>query len=196
VTNGKTKAAHGATFAGMALVVSLVTGCSSPDPLLYRISPVDGVVRSSAAKVIMLERVEIARYLDRSQIVGPSESYRLDVKSNDWWGEPLGAMLQRVLRQELAQRLPQSVVVTERGGIAASADATIDVDVQRLDADPSGTVVLQAQASVSLKGSRTPVLRSFRFSVPAASGTATEVAAISTAVGQLADGLALMLIGR
>jgi uncharacterized protein len=195
VTHGQTKPARAAAFCGLALMI-LLAACSSPDPVLYTINPVDGAIRAAAPKVVMLERIEVARYLERSQIVHSSEGYRLDVKSNDWWGEPLGAMLQRVLRQELAQRLPQSAVVTERGGISASPDATIDIDVQRLEADPAGSVVLQAQASVSLKGSRAPAVRSFHFSVPAAAGTPAEVAAISGAVGQLADGLASMLTAR
>jgi hypothetical protein len=189
-----TKRVRAALLGVLGLAVSLAA-CSSPDPVLYTIAPVDGPVRSGAPKVIMLERVEVARYLDRSGIVRSSESYRVEVKSNDWWGEPLGGMLLRVLRQELAQRLPQSAVLTERGGVSASADATVDIDVQRLDADASGNIVLQAQASVTLKGSRTPGLRSFRLSVPSQPGTSAEVAAISTAVGQLADGLAAMLAG-
>ena len=189
------KTVRRALLGALGLAVSLV-GCSSPDPVLYTIAPVDGAVRPAAPKIIVLERVAVARYLDRSQIVRSSEVYRLDVKSNDWWGEPLGGMLLRVLRQELAQRLPQSSVLSESGAVSAVADATVDVDVQRLDADPAGNIILQAQASVSLKGVRAPVLRSFRFSVPSAPGTPAEIAAISAAVGQLADGLASMLAGR
>ena len=41
----------------------------------------------------MLRQIGLARYLERSQIVRSSENYRLDVMANDWWGEPLGAML-------------------------------------------------------------------------------------------------------
>jgi uncharacterized lipoprotein YmbA len=190
-----TTASRRAVVSALGLAV-LLAGCSSPDPVLYTIAPVDGAVRVVAPKVIVLERVAIARYLDRSGIVRSPETYRLDVKLNDWWGEPLGAMLLRILRQELAQRLPQSSVLSESGAVSVTADATVDVDVQRLDPDPAGNVILQAQASVSLKGVRTPVLRSFRFSVPSAPGTPAEVAAISAAVGQLADGLASMLTGR
>ena len=68
--------------------------------------------------------------------------------------------------------------------------------MQRLDEDTSGNVVLQAQASVSFKGRTGPVLRSFRFVTPPAAGVQGEVTAISTALGQLADGLASMLVGR
>ena len=138
--------------------------------------------------------MQVANYLDRLQIVRSSEDYRVDLKSNDWWGEALASMLRRMVQQELAQRLPQSAVLSETGAVSASADATIDIEFQRLDEDRSGNVVLQAQASVSFKGSRAPTLRSFRFSVPSPSPDVRgEVSAISTAVGQLADALATML---
>jgi uncharacterized protein len=179
-----------------ALALNMALGaCSSPDPALYTIAPVEGTTKAGAPQIVVIERVVIAKYLDRSQIVQSSEDYRVDLKANDWWAEPLGTMLRRVLRQELALRLPRSSVLSETGAVSATPDATIDVDFQRLDANKSGSVVLQAQASVSFKNSKVPVLRSFNFTVPSATpGVAGEVPAISTAVGQLADGLASMLL--
>jgi len=175
--------------------VAALAACSSPDPALYTIAPVTGSAQSRGPKVIVLQQIATARYLERSQIVRSSENYRLDVMSNDWWGEPLSAMLSRVLTEELGQRLPQSVVLGENGAVTASPDATIELNLQRLDEDTAGNLVLQAQASVSYKGRGAPVLRSFRFAVtPPASGVPGEVTAISTALGQLADGIASMLV--
>lgn len=180
----------------MSLVAPLA-GCSSPDPVLYTIAPAAGTVQVAGPPIVLLDRIEIPRYLDRSQIVQSSADYRIDVKSNDWWGEPVSPMLRRILRQELTQRLPRSTVLSESGAVSATPDATIDLDLQRLDQDASGSVVLEAEASLTLKGRKQPILRSFRFSVPSTQRTsAGEVAAISAAVGQLADGLAAMLAGR
>ena len=180
----------------LALAAALAS-CSSPSPVLYTIAPVQGPVQTAAPKVIALQQISTARYLERSEIVRSSENYRLDVMSNDWWGEPLAAMLSRVLVEELGQRLPQSTVIGETGAISASPDATIALNVQRLDEDASGNLVLQAQASLNFKGRTAPALRNFRFVVPPREpGIQGEVSAISTAVGQLADGLASMLVGR
>jgi uncharacterized protein len=177
--------------------LAAIAACSSPNPVLYTIAPATGSPQSGGPKVVALQQISIPRYLERSQIVASSENYRLDVMSNDWWGEPLGSMLSRVLVEELGQRLPQSTVIGESGAVTASPDATIELNVQRLDEDASGNLLLQAQASVNFKGRGTPSLRSFRFSVPPpAPGVPGEVTAISTAVGQLADGLASMLVGR
>jgi hypothetical protein len=102
-----------------------------------------------------------------------------------------------VLIEELGQHLPQSTVIGESGAVSASPDATIKLNVQRLVEDGFGNLVLQAQASVSFKGRPASVLRSFRFlATPPQAGTPGEVNAISTAFGQLADGLASVLVGR
>ena len=191
-----TRSACAALFGALALATGLAA-CSSPDPALYTIAPAAGAARIAGLGVILLDRVDIPRYLDRSQIVKSSEDYRLDVKSNDWWGEPLAPMLRRILRQELSQRLPQSTILSETGAVSALPDATIDLDVLRLDEDTNGNVVLQAQVSLTLKGRKVPVVRSFQYKVPSTAPTsAGEVAAISTAVGQLADGLTVMLAER
>ena len=185
---------NGAKLPILALAAAL-TACSSPSPVLYTIAPLPGRVQAGGPKVIALQQISMARFLERSEIVRSSENYRLDVMSNDWWGEPLGAMLSRVLVEELGQRLPQSTVFAESGAVSASPDATIELNLQRLDEDAAGDLVLQAQASVSFKGRPGQALRNFRFVVtPPAAGIQGEVTAISMAVGQLADGISSMLV--
>jgi len=179
------------------LLLSLMglAGCStSPNPSLYTIAPVRGTEQSSTPKVVVLQQIGIARYLDRTPIVRSSEGYRLDVMANDWWGEPLTAMLARVLVEELGQRMPQSTVLNEGGAVSAKPDVTIELNIQRLDRDSSGALLLAAQASLSFPRQTAPVLRSFRFTVPVTGGdTAAQVAAASAAVGQLADGLVALM---
>ena len=186
-------ARHGYRLVALALA-AVLAACTSPNPVLYTIAPVSGAEKSEGPKVILLQQIGLARYLERSQIVRSSENYRLEIMSDDWWGEPLSAMLSRILVGELGQRLPQSVVISENGAVSASPDATIALNMQRLDEDAAGSLVLQAQASVSFKGRGAPTLQSFRFVVPPpAPGVPGEVAAISTAVSELADGLAAIV---
>ena len=179
-------------------LLAALAACSSPSPELYTIAPVPGVQQGASPKVIVLQQIGLERYLERLQIVRSSEDYKLDVMANDWWGEPLGAMLSRVLIDELQQRLPHSVVISEVGAVSAPADATVTLNIQRMDKDAGGNLILSAQAGIIFKGrAATPAIRNFRFSVtPDSSRIPGEVAAISTAVGQLADGLAAMLVAR
>ena len=176
------------------LFATALAACSSPDPALYNLAAAPGAVSVGGPRVVLLHQVSLARYLERSQIVRSSENYRLQVMENDWWGEPLGAMLGRVLAEELGQRLPQTTILSETGAVSARANATIEVNIERLDEDAAGSLILQAQAAVRYTGQTQPTLRSFRFSVPPhAAGISGEVAAISVAVGKLADGIAPML---
>jgi uncharacterized protein len=188
---------HGLTKVVTAALLAALAGCSSPNPNLYTIAPVSAATVTGAPRAIAVRQIGLARYLERSQIVRSSENYRLDVMANDWWGEPLGAMLGRVLVEELSQRLPQSIVFAETGAVSVPPDATVELNVSRLDENAAGTLVMQAQAAVTttVKGHDAPVTRSFRLEIPPSdSGVGGQVAAISVAVGQLADGLATMLV--
>src|SRR6059058_3138553 len=71
--------------------------------------------------VVQLREIGLARYLDRREIVRSSDGNRLELARNDWWGEPLGGLLARVLVVGLSQRLPQSNIYSE--GSAISGDA-------------------------------------------------------------------------
>jgi len=170
------------------LAVSLLASCASPNPALYTLDVPPGPVRRGGPRVVELRAVGLARYLERSQIVRSTENYRLDVLPNDWWGEPLDAMLGRVLVRALARRLPGSTVYVENGAISAEPDATVQVNVQRLDQDSGGAVRLVAQFAVVRRTSDT---RSAAIAEPVrGAGTAGLVAAMSAAVGQLADRIA------
>ena len=184
----------GPALTAIAMLAVLV-GCSSPNPVLYTIAPVEGTAQPRGPGIVELQQIGLARYLERSEIVRSSENYRLAVMSNDWWGEPLPAMLSRILIEELSQRLPRSTVLSSSGAVSVTPDATIELNVQRLDEDAAGRLVLLAQASVDFKGRGAPSVRSFRISeTPPTPDVTGEVAAISTAVGQLADGLASMVV--
>lgn len=189
---------RGAWLPGLTLLVTIIllTGCgSSPNPVMFTIEPVPGVQHSGGTRTIVLEQIGLARYLERSQIVQSSEYYRLNILANDWWGEPLGDMLSRILVAELQQRLAPAVVVNETGSVSATAGATVSVNIQRLDEDARGMLVLEAQFGVTFHGRSTPVLRSVRFvAAPPVQGVAGEVAAISTAVGQLSDAIAAAVV--
>jgi uncharacterized lipoprotein YmbA len=163
--------------------------------VLYTLAPVPGTPQPGGPKVVALRDIGLARYLERSQIVRSSENYQLDVQANDWWGESLGAMIGRILQEELSQRLPGTSVFGENGAIAAEADATVEVNIQRLDADRRGLVILVGQIGVtSTKKRHAPNTRAVRFSVqPPTPDLRGEIAAMSTAVGQLADTIAGML---
>jgi len=180
---------------GSLAVPLLVAGCgSSPNPVYYTVVTRPGPTFPSGPKVVLLKDIGLASYLDRREIVRSSEGYKLDVMSNDWWGESLGAMLGRVLVVELSQRLPNSTVYGESGAISADHNASVGVNIQRLDADKAGMLILAAQAAVEFNRPRRLAARNYAISKPLPTrDIAGLVAAISDAVGELADGIAALL---
>jgi hypothetical protein len=181
-----------------ALAVAAVVSCGSPNPVLYTLSVVPAATRAGGPAVVSIREVSIARYLERPQIVRSADGNRLDVRANEWWGEPLAPMLTRVLAEDLSQRLPNSVVFGENGAINSTADVVVAVNVERMDAAPPQSVALVAHTAVIFtNGKGRPILRTVRLETPAPTGdTVGAVAAMSAAVGQLADGIADLLTTR
>lgn len=168
-----------------------LASCASPSPSLYTLDIPPGQVRRGGPKAIELRAIGLARYLERPQIVRSSENFRLDVLPNDWWGEPLDAMIGRVLARALSQRLPGGTVYLENSAISTEPGATVQVNVQRLDRDSSGSVTLIAQFAVH-RGAG--AAQGVTFQVPVRDATAAGlVAAMSDAIGLLADRIAAAL---
>lgn len=185
-------------FASLALPLLAplaLTACGgSPNPNYYTIATRTGPTFPSGPKIVMLKDIGLASYLDRREIVRSSEGYKLDVMSNDWWGEPVGGMLGRVLVVELSQRLPNNTVYGESGAINTDPNASVGVNLQRLDADKAGALVLLAQVAVEFNRPRRTAARTFTISKPLATRDIPGlVAAISDAMGELADGIAALL---
>ncbi|MDP1753270.1 MAG: PqiC family protein [Reyranella sp.] len=176
-------------------VPALVGACgASPDPVLYTVAVRSGPSFPAGPRVVQLRDIGLASYLDRKEIVRSSEDYKLGVMANNWWGEPLGSLLGRVLVVELSQRLPNSKIYSESGAINADPNAVVGINIQRLDTDKAGTLVLLAQAAVEFNRPRRSASRNFTISrQPPTPDVTGQVAAISDAVGELADGVASLL---
>ena len=180
------------TFASCFTVCIFLTACSSPDPTYYTLQTVAGTPVNGLPATIEVRRPGLAGYLDRSDIVLKSESYKLSLNSQKQWAEPLGDMIGRVLTQDLSQRLPGKSVFTQSGAITADADMRVEVDIQAFDADGTGDVVLTAQVAVERGITHHPLSTrhvSLRAPINAA-GEAAQVAAMSGLLGTLSDRIA------
>jgi len=175
-------------------LVALLAGCqASPSPTLYTLAAVPGAVVTTRPLAVELRRVGLAGYLDRPELVRGTVQYRLVASETDRWGEPLGRMIDRVLTEDLVERLPGSAVFVEAGAISTRADTVLEMDIQRCDADPDGTLVLLAQVAIRPDG-RAARAQTLRFTRSVAGpGGAAHAAAISQALGALADAVGGML---
>jgi len=177
---------------GMALA-ALAACSTSPPPTLYTLAPRPGTAIGRPAPAVALRTVEIAKYLDRPQIVRHRSEYEFTVSDLERWGEGLADMATRVLAADLAQRLPASAITLAASPVTASGAATLAVDVARFDPDPDGTVVLVARWGIR-RGERFGAVQLTRIEVkPASHTTADLVAAMSDALARLSDILAQAL---
>ena len=174
----------------LLMLAAVPAACASPDPALYTLVAVPGTQRSGTQRVIELRKIALADYLTRMQIVRSSGDVRLDVLDDASWGERFDPMLTRILVQNLTERLPGTLVLARNGAIVDSPTSYIDINIQRLDADRSGTVILLAQIAIT---GRNAGMRSVRVAAPSqSSDTADLVSAMSTVTAQLADAIAEM----
>ena len=186
---------------GLAVAASLLLlSCSSPEPRFFTLVATPGTaalgtVAPGGPRTVMLRRPGIPGYLDRPDIVRTGGDYQIRFAFGERWGEPFGDLVGRILAEDLSRRLPGSSVYTEAGAISADPEVTLEVDFQRFDADPSGTVVLLVQWSAEQgRGNPGGPPVTNRITVTPASGsTGDVVAAMSTALGQEADTMAAAL---
>lgn len=180
---------------GLLALAAAPAGCASPNPDLLTLDAVPGAVRAGGPRTVLLQDVALAPYLDRKAIVRSSQDYHIEVATNDWWGEPFGAMLGRVLAAEIEQRLPATTVFTEASAVSVAQDATVAINVTRFDEAMDGSVVLVAQIGVTFtQKARRGVTQGLRFTAPVSGKDVTaQAAAMSVVLGQLADSLAQAL---
>lgn len=173
------------------LACGALAGCSSPPARYYRLIPLAGPVFHTDSKSIRVRDISVPGYLEGSGVAEPSGAYEFTASANDLWAGPLPGMLQSVLVQNLAQRLPQMTVTGSNGSIGTPADLTVEVNVLRFDPDASGRVTLIAQAAVKQADGRFLFTRTLQASaMPAGMDVSSMMAAMSRLWAGLADALA------
>ena len=178
----------------MALPLAAAACGSSPEPGLYTLAVRNGATLPKGPRIVQVRDIGLPGYLDRKEIVRSTEDYKLDVRANSWWGEPMGGMLGRTIVLELTQRLPNSKVYSEAGSITLDPNAVVGIDIQRFDADRAGNVILLAQVAIQFNRPTRQATRNFSITRPVPTqDTPGHVAAMSDALGELSDGIAQML---
>jgi len=130
------------------VLAAALAACSSPATRYYRLMAVPGTVQNVTPINVAVRNVSIPGYLDRDEIAKIGRDYRFEFYSNDLWAEQLSSMLQTVMVQDLAQRLPAVTVLGSGGAIDASSDILVEINILRFDPDSSGNIVLGAQIAI------------------------------------------------
>lgn len=175
-------------------VAMLISACgSSPKTQFYTLDPVppQAPMQAAASIPVQVAAVHIPPALDRQEIVRETAPHQLDVSDQNRWGGPLDNVIQRVLTQDLSQRLPPSGVVLPQEPAPPRHDAIV-VDILQFDEDASGQVVFDGSWSLTASDSDKPLVnRHLRLSARAGSNSyGDQVAAMSQVLGELSDNIA------
>jgi uncharacterized lipoprotein YmbA len=140
--------------------------------------------------------ISIPDDLNQDGIAYGGSGNQFGVYSNDLWAGRLAEMLQDVMVQNLAQRLPQATVIGGGGSIGLPFDVVVEINVLRFDPDGTGNVVLSAQLSVKAEhGHGSQVTRSLMQTAGVAQNVAPDfVASMNRLWAAAADQIAAMII--
>jgi uncharacterized protein len=174
----------------LACLVSIVMGCTSAPVRYYTLTaPADKALSASETTLAIDVRVaHTPRQLNRAELMvrtGPSEVTLLE---NERWASPVNDELKDALRLELDRRLPS-------GFTRAYARLTLDLDVQRLEAELGRYALIEAtwRATLSSTNERTNAAAAtactFQANEKIEPGYAAIVEGYQREVGALADAI-------
>lgn len=143
---------------------------------------------------VRVAAVHIPPALDREGIVRRGPGNTLEISGLNRWGAPLDEMVQRVLTQDLLERLPAGRVVLPSGPAPAGTEQIV-VDILQFQSDTTGAIVFEGSWSLLTPGASAPALiRNIRYSGTASpSDYGDQAAVMSTMLGRLADDIASSL---
>jgi len=144
----------------------LLTACgTTPPTTFYTLSAEaqgEAGARDARAIVVGIGPVEVAPYLERSQIVRRTGRTRLQLAEYDRWAEPIENNIASVLSDNLARLMP-TIQPIVRPWSEAGAEYHVLVKVLRFDSDADGRVVLNVDWGIQQDGSHSmPVVRRTR----------------------------------
>lgn len=183
--------------AALALALATLLGaCAhSPDPTLFALSARPGQAMSSRPLKVELRRASLPGYLDRPQIVRRATAERLELGGDERWGAPLDEMVGATLAEDLAQRLPSCVVFSDSSAISVAPDVRVEVQIFRFERRADGVVTLSAEVAVHSGAADAPSIQRFSLSQkPSSAQTSELVESLSHLLGQLADGIAPLIL--
>ena len=111
---------------------------------LERIAPSSGVAALRGTP-IGIDSVQLPPGFDRREVVVRLPDQKLDVRSTQQWSASLQEMVVHTLAFDLANRLPEGMVILPGEAKPAGTMRTLDVVVEEFAAGPGNTVVLDGR---------------------------------------------------
>jgi uncharacterized protein len=147
---------------------------------------------SAAQQTLVLNRIQLADYLDTDRIVVQLDDVTLHPARDHLWVDNLSQELHRGLRARLASRLPNTVITDPLPGAAPSA-TSLQLTIDQFHGQIGGYAILSGQWQL-LSAERKPLQsQSFKFSTPLAE---SGYPALVRALGSNLDLLSAQIAGQ
>jgi uncharacterized protein len=176
---------------------ALLAGCASAPTKFHTLDPVAPAsppVQRLLVTPVRVDSVVVPPELDRAQIVRRAGPGKLDLADDDRWAGALDELARAALSSDLALRLPPGATVRQDDPAPPRPLHRIDVVIERFEGSTAGPVTLMARWTLLGDGPDQALARhDERIEVPAGADIDGTVTAMSTALGVLADRIALEL---
>ncbi len=189
-------------LAALALLVSLAGCGSTRSSRFYVLTPHPPTTAARAAAndqlALGIGPVALPLLLDRPQLVWRLSASERSLSEYSRWAEPLDANMARVLAENLAPRLGTERVFVDPFPASVPLDYRVSLDIVRCDAGPSGDLVLAVRWSLFDGTSREHLgtrLTTLSEPLSGSQDPGALVAAMSRALGELADEIAIRIAG-
>jgi uncharacterized lipoprotein YmbA len=111
---------------------------------LDRIPPT-GAVASVTGAPIAIDVVELPPGVDRREMIVHKADQQLDVRTSELWSAPLEASVLHTLAFDLADRLPEGMVILPGQAKPLTATRSISLVIEDLAAGPENRITLDAR---------------------------------------------------
>lgn len=181
--------------ARLLLVLLLISGCgffSRKPNTFYSLDttkPATTPATSIGRVPIGIDGIELPPGIDRRELVLRGADHKLELRGTQQWAAPLEDMVIHTLAFDLANRLPEGMVILP-GAVKPSVMRSVNVVFEDLAAGADGVFVLDARWSLNEPG-RPELARHERITVDMTSTDSAQIAsAMSQALSTLADRIA------
>ena len=183
----------------VVVLMILLTGCGflsrGPKSEFYSLDtlPAEGARAAVAGTPIGVDGVELPPGLDRKDVALRGADHRLEVRGTHQWASPLEEMVIHTLAFDLANRLPEGMMILPGQAKPTGTMRSLYVTFEDLAAGPDGIFILDARWRLTAPG--TPeVTRHERITVNAQSLESAAIAeAMSRAIATLADRIVMAI---
>lgn len=174
------------------LLVPIMSGCgffSRAENHFFSLDtiPTTAPAAGVAGSPVGIDGVELPPGLDRREVVVRDEEHSLDIRGTHQWVSPLEEMVVHTLAFNLANRLPEGMVILPGQAKPVGAMRSIYVVFEDLTPGPEPVFVLDARWTLTANGQPT-FTRHERIEIPVNSLESADVASgMSRALAELAD---------